>query len=248
MNTVRTEMKNIKKVLLVEDDASLGETLFQRLKKDFDVVWCRSEAEVYTWFKSQSWAFDLVLLDIGLPDGSGLNVASQLKQKMKTGEIVLTPFLFLTAQSDAETRLQAFELGAEEFIPKPFHLKELLLRMNHIFERHLSLDEKNKSFGQTEKNNWILDNCELDFVQMCVRFKEGRMEYPPLNDMKVLKLILESAPSPVSRDQIIDKIWGTDKDISHRYIDNLIVRLRDLLDDKGEKLRSVRGVGYQWVG
>lgn len=230
----------MRKILMVEDDASLGETLYQRLQKDFSVTWCRSQAEVKEHLAF--WEYELVLLDIGLPDGNGLDIAKNLKEKMQKKEMPMTPFLFLTAQSDAETRLQAFELGAEEFIPKPFHLKELLLRMNHIFSSHSARETELKS-----KDLIVLENCELDFVQMCVRFQNGRMEFPPLNDMKVLKLIIQESPAPVSRDQIIDKIWGQDKDISHRYIDNLVVRLRDLLDTSGEKIRSVRGVGYQWI-
>lgn len=213
---------------MVEDDLSLGETLRDRLSKDYDVFWARNFEEAWSYFLKNR-DLDLAILDVGLPDGSGFDLAKKMTQ-----ESTLL-FLFLTAQADAESRLQGFELGAEEFIPKPFHLKELLIRVKHVLELHVP----NKEVA--------LDECTLNFTDMSVKKKDGKIEYPPLTDMKILQLLIDRSPRVLSRDEIINEVWGVDKMPSHRTIDNIIVRLRQLLGTDGENhIRSVRGVGYQW--
>lgn len=221
----------MRKVLLVEDDLSLGETLTERLKRDYEVTWAKSFAEAWTQF-SMSKDFELAILDVGLPDGNGFELAQKMKQ-LRTASPVL--FLFLTAQADAESRLKGFELGAEEYIPKPFHLKELLLRVKHVLEAHAPSREIEMA------------DCFVNFTTMSVRKKTGSIEYPPVTDMKILQLLIEKSPRVLSRDEIMNNVWGVDKNPSHRTIDNIIVRLRQLLGSDGEKnIRSVRGVGYQW--
>lgn len=218
----------MRKILLVEDDHSLGETLFERLKKEYDVAWGKTFSEAWTLF-SKTKDFDLIILDVGLPDGNGFELAEKIKQ------VSPALFLFLTAQADAESRLRGFELGAEEYIPKPFHLKELLIRVKHVLAAHAPTREIQ------------LENCVINFTKLSVQKKSGPIEYPPVTDMKILQLLIEKSPRVLSRDEIMNEIWGIDKNPSHRTIDNIIVRLRQLLGDDGEKhIRSVRGVGYQW--
>lgn len=219
----------MRKILLVEDDTSLGETLTDRLKKEYDVSWAKSLSEGWTTF-NQNKDFDLILLDVGLPDGTGFELAAKIRQ------ISNVLFLFLTAQADAESRLKGFELGAQEYIPKPFHLKELLIRVKHVLDAHAPAREVE------------LETCTVNFTNMTVQKKSGQIEYPPVTDLKILQLLIEKSPRVLSRDEIMNEIWGVDKNPSHRTIDNIIVRLRQLLGDDGEKhIRSVRGVGYQWA-
>src|SRR4051794_23414513 len=102
------------KILLVEDDSSLGATLRDRLAKDgYTVVWTSTLRDSLAEGAKQP--FDLYIFDVGLPDGTGFELARQMPPK---------PLIFLTAQSDAESRLTGYDLGAEEYIPKPFHLRE----------------------------------------------------------------------------------------------------------------------------
>ncbi|HEY1078749.1 MAG TPA: response regulator transcription factor [Bdellovibrio sp.] len=218
----------MRKILLVEDDLSLGETLTTRLQKEYQVSWAKSLSEAWSTF-SASKDFDLILLDVGLPDGTGFELAEKIKQ------VSPVLFLFLTAQADAESRLRGFELGAEEYIPKPFHLKELLIRVKHVLEAHAPAREIE------------LPGCTLNFTNLSVQLKSGKIEYPPVTDMKILQLLIEKSPRILSRDEIMNEVWGVDKNPSHRTVDNIIVRLRHVLGDDGEKhIRSVRGVGYQW--
>ncbi len=217
----------MKKILLVEDDASLGQSLFERLSKDYNVHWSKSFAETWNYYSEHYKELDLVLLDVGLPDGTGFDLAQKIKSLHNT------PVIFLTAQSDAENRLQGYEIGAEDYIPKPFHLKELLMRLTHVLKEHAVTKE------------YDLGQVVINFDDMSIKTKSGKLEYPAVTDMKILKLLIEKSPEILSRDEIINEIWGEDKMISHRSIDNIIVRLRHLLD--GDYIRSIRGTGYQWV-
>jgi DNA-binding response OmpR family regulator len=219
----------MRQILLVEDDPSLGETLRERLSKEYSVLWAQSVAAAKKLLQSEA-NLDLVILDIGLPDGTGFDVAEFIRDQE------MHPlFIFLTAQADAEARLKGFEIGAEEFIPKPFHLKELLLRVKHVLDLHAPQSEI------------TVDGTVINFTTMSVKKKNGQIEYPPISDLKILQLLIEKSPRGVSRDEIINEVWGVDKNPSHRTIDNTVVRLRQMIGDRGESyIRSVRGIGYQW--
>ena len=216
-------------LLLVEDDLSLGATLQERLRREgHDTTWARSLAEAEQFFSKQ--VFDLAILDVGLPDGSGFDLARRMNSQKKI------PFIFMTAASDAENRLQGFELGAEEFIPKPFHLKELLLRVHHVLENHALQAEI------------CLKGTIIDLHAMSVKHETGELFNLSQKENEVLKKLITISPRVVSREDILNQVWGEDKFPSNRTVDNVIVRLRQVLGEKnGGWIRSVRGVGYQWI-
>lgn len=220
----------MKRLLLVEDDRSLGATLQERLLREkYDVAWVETRQRALKKLEDETW--DLVILDIGLPDGSGFDLARHIKEKKKL------PIMFMTALSTAEHRLEGFEIGAEEFIPKPFHLRELLLRVEHVLDRH-------PVRRRVSCNGRIIERDSRVIVQ-----PDGEREIPPTRDFELLQLLIASSPSVVSRNQILDELWGEDKFLNQRTIDNMIVRLRQMLgDSSGACIRSVRGVGYQWCG
>lgn len=219
----------MKRLLLVEDDVSLGETLKERLlKESYDVVWVESQSEAEKAVNERP--FDLIILDVGLPDGSGFDLAKKVRAKTST------PFLFVTAMNSAEHRLEGYEIGAEEYIPKPFHLKELLLRIRHVLETHKGIEEVR------------VGDRVIDLAAQAVVGPNGEKEFLPARDFQLLKLLIESAPRALSRDEILNQVWGEDKFPSHRTVDNTIVRLRQAIGDTGGRyIRSVRGVGYQWA-
>lgn len=220
----------MKKILIVEDDRVLGKLLTNKLSEDYQVSWCEDKAGAMSRLKSEP-AQDLIILDVGLPDGSGFEIAEFIKSSK-----MLVPFIFLTAQADANSRLQGYEIGADEYIPKPFHLKELIIKIEHIFDLHQL------------KNELVLENCIIYFNDLCMKKKDGSIEYPAANDLKVLQFLIKQSPKVVSRDDILNFIWGSDKTINHRTVDNTIVRLKKLLGSESEGfIRSVRSVGYQWM-
>ena len=225
------------RVLLVEDDASLGSALKEGLEtRGFEVDWARSCAEAREALarsSSHDDLYSLALLDVGLPDGSGFELAAELKKN------AAFPFLFMTALNSAENRLAGYELGAEEFIPKPFHLRELVIRMEHVLSSHKPRPPTRIA---------LPGNVVLDLDRMCVELASGETSFIALRDFRVLKLLIDRAPKPVSRDEMLDLIWGEDQFPSQRTVDNCIVRIRHLLHDKeGTLIRSVRGMGYQLI-
>ncbi len=218
----------MKRILFVEDDSGLGETLFERLQKEnYEVDWCKTIREATA--KLNEKKFQLVILDLGLPDGSGFDLAKLIRKRSAM------PIVFMTAMNTAENRLEGYELGAEEFIPKPFHLKELLMRVKHVFDNHSDPDELK------------VNKKTIHFTSQTIEHEDGREELLAKRDFELLKLVIKSAPKILSRDEILNLVWGEDKFPSHRTVDNTIVRLRQALGEGSDEiLRSVRGVGYQW--
>lgn len=218
----------MKSILLVEDDTSLGETLKERLEKEYQVDWAQSEKQAIDFIQKKN--FDLVILDVNLPDGDGFSIAEKTSLHNKTN------IVFLTAQGDAQSRLKGYELGAEEFIPKPFHLKELLIRVKHVLDSHVKV------------NQIRISDTLIDFTQLMIKKDNGQIEYPTQTDMKVLELLVSKSPHPVTRDEIMDYVWGQDKNPNLRTVDNAIVRIKKILGTENENhIRNVRGVGYQWI-
>lgn len=217
-------------LLLVEDDESLGDTLRERLvKESYRVIWAKNVAEAKDFFLTQRP--QLVILDLRLPDGNGFSVAEYIKTISPS-----TPFLFLTAQAGAQERLKGFELGAHEFIPKPFHLKELLIRLELVVSRSL------KTFGK----DWKTEETEIHLDSFSLKKPNGETVFLSKRDCLLLELLLSKPEHVFSRDEILDKIVGEDAFPTQRTIDNAIVRLREQLGEAS--IRNVRGVGYQWIG
>jgi two-component system, OmpR family, phosphate regulon response regulator PhoB len=218
------------RILLLEDDASLGLTLVERLQREtLEVEWVRTVRDALARIATGSW--DLAIVDVMLPDGSGFDFAREVKKG------TTTPVMFMTAMNSAENRLEGFEIGADEYLPKPFHLKELIIRVRHVLLR------------QAQRHVLMCGGLEIDFDAMSVTSHDGRNTPLQVRDARVLKLLVDAAPRVISRLDILDEVWGADRYPTVRSVDNAVVRLRQALkDDDGQLIRSVRGVGYRWAG
>ena len=217
------------RVLLIEDDPSLGQTLRERLEKDnLEVTWVQTVAAAEAEIEAHRW--DLAVVDVRLPDGSGFGLARQIKRT------TLTPVMFMTALNSAENRLEGFEIGADEYLPKPFHLKEFMLRVRHVLATQ-RVPEVIQAKGR-----------QIDLAALAIVAPDGSRAFLQVRDARVLKLLIAAAPSVVDRSEVLDRVWGKDQFPTTRAVDNSIVRIRQALrDDSGELIRSVRGVGYQWT-
>lgn len=220
------------KILLVEDDEALGNTLKERLAKEgYSVSHSGTKAQaraVWAAAKSGKAPFDLIVLDVGLPDGSGLDLARDLRL------IDDVPILFLSAMNSAENRLEGFELGALDFVPKPFHLKELLMRVRQALDR------------RGVKEILRCGPCTLEPQAYALVFADGHRELLAQRDFQLLELLVRRAPQALTREEILRALWKGEAQTG-RTVDNAIVRLRAVLRKAGaECIRSVRGVGYQY--
>lgn len=221
------------RLLLVEDDASLGATLKERLQKEgYGVEWVKSKHEAGELCNQQGEVslYDLIILDVGLPDGSGLDLARDLKMSRHM------PIIFLSALSSAEYRLEGFELGAEDYIPKPFHLKELLLRIERVLNK------------EKQPAELVFPDFAVDLAAMAVVFRDGVKEFLQKRDFELLRFLIAESPRVLSRKEILFKVWRNESHQNGRSVDNAVMRLRQVLRRLNcECIRSVRGVGYQWV-
>lgn len=218
------------RVLLVEDDRSLGQTLLERLEKEqLEVTWAQTIAAAEAAF--DSGRFDLAVVDVKLPDGSGFGLARRIKRSS------LTPVMFMTALNSAENRLEGFEIGADEYLPKPFHLKEFTLRVRHVLTT------------QRVPDVLAARGRQIDLGALSVTAPDGSRSFLQVRDARVLKLLIAAAPNVVDRADVLDRVWsGDDTQPTARAVDNSIVRLRQALhDEDGDLIRSVRGIGYQWA-
>lgn len=218
----------MKKILLVEDDFSLGETLNERLGQDYDVTWVQSAEQAIQKMKVTK-DIHLIVLDVGLPGKNGFELAKEIRQFSHA------PFLFLTAQADAESRLMGYQLGAEEFIPKPFHLKELLIRIDHVLRLHTPLEILH------------VGDVEIHFSDLHIVTEKKEKVHLSSSEMQVLQILIRQSPKVVDRDDIMNEVWGLDSELSHRSIDNIIVKVRSALSAQGSNIKTVRGRGYQWL-
>jgi two-component system, OmpR family, phosphate regulon response regulator PhoB len=210
-------------ILIVEDDRDLGKALStQLIAEGFEVVWCQSQKE---FLLVDVKKFSAAVIDINLPDTSGFDIVKKLD----------VPVILMTALNTPENRLQGLELGAVDFIPKPFLFKELRIKLDRLLASHTQ--------QLTLVNGMVID--------LLGRTIEEGGETTFLNDreLKILKFLIEKTPAVISRDEILNHLFGEDDTASHRSIDNVIVKLRQLLKDEAhEYIKSARGVGYQWVG
>lgn len=216
-------------VLLVEDDRSLGKTLAERLiKEGLDVEWVETCVSARAAAASRRW--DLAILDVMLPDGSGFDLAPEIRQRS------MTPIMFMTALNSAESRLAGFELGADEYLPKPFHLREFILRVRHVLTT------------QPARRVLHAGDATVDWDAMSVDRPSHARLFLQVRDCRVLRVLVDAAPRAVNRSEMLDRIWGEQEFPTPRTVDNAIVRLRQALgDEDGLLIRSVRGVGYQWA-
>lgn len=223
-------------ILVVEDEENLGLTLWEYLKtKGYAVHLAQTAKEAEELFQQENP--DVVLMDIGLPDGSGLNVARAFRQKRK--DFLL---LFLSALNDPDTKVEGLEIGAEDYITKPFALKELTLRL----ERSLKFKES----VSASPEEIIHGPLKISFSKFQVVDAQGGVHDLGQKECALLKLLYEKQDEVCSREEIIEQVWGEDKFPSNRTVDNYIVKLRRWCETDSQahiEIQSVRGIGYKLI-
>ena len=225
------------RILVVEDEAHIAEGLCFNLEAEgyrAEVV-DTGEAAV-----DQAPGFDLVLLDVMLPGMDGFQVVAELR---RTGCYV--PVLMLTARGRPEDILAGFEAGADDYLAKPFDLSILLARTGGLLRR--SSWQRQSAVVDGEQLN--LNGRTVDFRTMEVRAGE-RVFRLTLMEVNLLRYLVKRAGEIISRQRILEDVWGVREDTDTRAIDNFIVRLRRYLEDEPSNpkvLVTVRGVGYKFV-
>ncbi len=223
-------------ILIVEDEDNLANTLHEYLElKGFNCKLAMNAKDARAIFLDSDFSAHVVLMDIGLPDGDGLDLAKEFRQKRK--DFIL---LFLSALNDPDTKFEGLSLGAEDYITKPFDLRELILRLERIL--------KTQSVFKTYQDEIVIGELKIWFKKYELQDANGELLPLAQKECAILEMLYFNKGNVVSRDEIIENIWGKDVFPSNRTVDNYIVKLRKWAQsDSNEPLTisSIRGIGYK---
>lgn len=225
----------LQKILLIEDEPDIRKTLEYNISREgYDVVSAPSLSEGRNHLNSGS--FSLILLDLMLPDGSGLDLCREIKSDK---EKVATPIIILTAKDDEVDKVVGFELGADDYVTKPFSVRELILRIKAVLKRGERKQENlevQRQFGEL-----LID---VDSHEVFVN--EQSITLTAL-EFKLLRQLVDRRGRVQSRDQLLSDVWGYSADVTTRTVDTHIKRLREKLGSMGKYVQTIRGVGYKFT-
>ena len=216
------------RLLLVEDDVMVASGIKLGLTNaGYTVDWVGSAERAEQALESDS--FDLAIVDIGLPGVDGL----ELTRRLRTRGLAM-PVLILTARDALHDRVQGLDIGADDYMLKPFELPELLARLRALLRRSQAATSAVLGFGP----------LEMDTALRRVTLAGKPMELGP-REWTVLEYLLMQAPKPAAKDKLLQALTGWDKEITPNAIEVYVSRLRAKLDPAGLSLRSIRGFGYR---
>ncbi|KPJ23215.1 response regulator transcription factor [Streptococcus phocae] len=216
------------KLLLVEDDLSLSNSIFDFLDDFADVVQVFDGEEGL--YEAESGIYDLVLLDLMLPEKNGFQVLKELREKN-----IKIPVLIMTAKESLDDKGHGFELGADDYLTKPFYLEELKMRIQALLKRTGKLADNNLSFG----------NLVVDLGRKEVKIDNQSIELLG-KEFDLLVYILQNQNVILPKAQIFDRIWGFDSDTTISVVEVYVSKIRKKLKgtDFVENLQTLRSVGY----
>ncbi|WP_425389429.1 response regulator transcription factor [Ekhidna sp.] len=220
------------KILLAEDDSNLGFMIEDNLTScGHEVSWCENGVEALNQFEKS--AFEICILDVMMPKMDGFELASNIREKNE-----FIPIIFLTAKSQEEDRLVGFEIGGDDYVTKPFSIKELEYRINVFLRRNAGQDIEQSpkiiSFGKSQ----------FDEKNLVYQFEDEKKSLTQMEG-NLLGLLLGNRNELVKREEILEKIWGENDYFKGRSLDVFITRLRKYLkDDDTLEIRNHHGVGF----
>ena len=233
------------RILVVEDEQHLADGLRYNLEAEqYDVDVVDNGEEALRRLTTDSPRYDVVILDVMLPGIDGFGVVAELRLQRR-----FVPVLMLTARGRSEDVLRGFGAGADDYLPKPFELPILLSRVQGLLRRHEWFRQEAAAQPTPVAAQFSFRDKSIDFEQLEVRVGEKRMPLT-LMEAALLRYLVEHEGTPVSREAILEAVWGLRDDTDTRAIDNFIVRLRRYIEEdptKPRHLQTIRGVGYRFV-
>ena len=221
-----------KKIFIVEDEPDLRDTLQFNFENEGFTVKSFSNGESFLEAINDDKP-NLVILDLMLPGISGLDVCRELRTKENHENIAV---VMLTAKSEEIDRIVGFELGADDYVTKPFSVRELILRVKVLLKKRSDdIDQNLLEFGPIAMN--------LDAHDVSV---EGKNILLTALEFKLLKHLLKRKGRVQTRDQLLGDVWGYSSEVTTRTVDTHIKRLREKLGEPGDLIQTIRGVGYRF--
>ncbi|WP_156308133.1 response regulator transcription factor [Sphingobacterium endophyticum] len=222
------------KILLAEDDPNLGELLkdYLELKGKFDVVLCKDGQEGMDAFRKEE--FDLCILDVMMPKKDGFSLGKDIRKINQT-----VPIIYATAKGMMEDKTQAFELGGDDYITKPFRVEELLLRINALLKR-ASKDKEEEISDKFEIGDYF-----FDYTSQIISYK-GQQQKLSTKEAELLRLLCLKKNDVLTREEALIKIWHDDNYFTGRSMDVFLSKLRKYLkEDSNVEIVNVHGKGYK---
>ena len=222
------------KILVIDDNPEICELLKVMLtKEDYDVITAPGGSEGIALFKV--YEPDLVLLDIMMPKKDGWEVCREIR------EMSSKPIIMITAKGEVFDKVLGLELGADDFIVKPFDTKEVYARIKAVLRRTKNQD------NDTDIEVIKYDNLEISLQKYELKLKNKTVDIPP-KELELLNFLVSNVNRVFTRDQLLDKVWGFDYLGDSRTVDVHVKRLREKLEGVSDKwnLKTVWGVGYKF--
>jgi len=218
------------RLLLVEDNEDLGDALGRHFRADGHAVdWARTAPEAADYLRAEASGYDLVVLDIMLPGGDGRQILQQIRNREND-----LPVLVLTARSQVADRVHLLDLGADDYMTKPFDVAELDARCRAVVRRR---------HGKTQ-NLIQLGALELDAAASTVTAAGQPLDLRS-RELRLLEVLIASPGQVFSKTQLMDKLFGLAEDASENAIEVYVGRLRRKIQDSGVVIDTVRGLGYR---
>ncbi|MEO0312470.1 MAG: hypothetical protein RIQ89_2127 [Bacteroidota bacterium] len=227
------------RILLVEDEEHLAEALKFNLETEgYKVVAIREGNKAVATFRQER--FNIVILDVMLPGIDGFTICEGIR--MHNADV---PILFLSAKNTSEDKITGLRRGADDYMTKPFNLEEFILRVQALVKRGHTKDDRTE-----HQNIYKFDDNVVNFKTYEVSGKDGQHFQLTKKEMLLLKLLIERRNEVVSREQILETVWGYDIYPSTRTVDNFILAFRKYFENDSRQPKyffSIRGVGYKFV-
>ena len=221
------------KILIIEDEIDIRELLTYNLELEgFDVVGAANGEEAYRALRSEP--IQLVVLDLMLPDISGLEICRYIRRDSALSRI---PVIMLTAKGEEVDRIVGFELGADDYVTKPFNIREMILRVKAVLARSKMTPVTGKAL---RRGPLMIDPEQYEATV------DGRQLSLTATEFRLLHHLAAHPGHAQNRDELLDVIWGEDKFVTPRTVDTYIRRLREKLGPAGEMIQTLRGVGYRF--
>ncbi|ACV59574.1 response regulator transcription factor [Alicyclobacillus acidocaldarius] len=230
-------------VLVVDDEASIRTLVeYNFSRSGFDVETVDDGRVAYEKLKQGASKYDLVVLDLMLPGMDGLEVCRRLRQ-----EGVKIPIILLTARDEEVDLVLGLELGADDYVTKPFSPRELVARARAVLRRTESREED----AQPTSSGKVLraGNIVMDVARHEVRVRGQLVEFTP-KEFELLQYFMENPEHVLSRDQLLDRVWGYSAATDTRIVDVHVSHLREKIEDDSKNpkyIRTVRGIGYKFT-
>jgi two-component system, OmpR family, alkaline phosphatase synthesis response regulator PhoP len=225
----------MQRICLVEDEQSLRDMISLNLELEGYAIDTYADGAIAQQVFAGPIHYDLIILDVMLPHVSGFDLCKEIRKHSSV------PILFLSAKGTTADRVAGLKLGANDYLVKPFDLEELLLKVQILM---------NGSFLNEHTSTYLIGDKEISFTTFEVRDTNGKLLHTfTKREVQLLELFIEKAGKVISRNEILDRLWGSEQIPTSRTIDNYILNFRKLFERDPKNPRyfhSIRGVGYKF--